>query len=119
MVGEAMYRSGNVYHHTCLGPLVTDRSYLDENGSVIKRPMVVVSPGPRPKMLSAYPAVTLIPNFLTAEECAHLRTLALSRLQPSQLGVFYNKDPALGDHRGRTSFSAFIEKSKRQYCTRY
>jgi prolyl 4-hydroxylase len=63
------------------------------------------------QLLSDFPRVVTLPNFLTSEECAHVRDIVRSSLNPSELGTTrLNVSGMKSD--ARTSTSAFIDQSK-------
>ena len=75
------------------------------------RPMARIVPVAPTQLLSDFPRVVTLPNFLTSEECAHVRDIVRSSLNPSELGTTrLNVSGMKSD--ARTSTSAFIDQSK-------
>eukprot|EP01010_Urceolus_cornutus_P004826 NODE_793_length_1339_cov_223.660465_g601_i0.p1 GENE.NODE_793_length_1339_cov_223.660465_g601_i0~~NODE_793_length_1339_cov_223.660465_g601_i0.p1 ORF type:complete len:269 (-),score=60.76 NODE_793_length_1339_cov_223.660465_g601_i0:137-943(-) len=110
----AVFRFGKYFHSACVGPIVKECGYfLDDKQTLVGCKSTVVHPTPGIVFVSDRPLVKVVPNFLTKEECAHLRDLARPRLTPSEVGVA-NDDQSPGEMHGeritgRTSSSAFFD----------
>jgi len=114
-VDSAVFRFMDCYHQHCVGPVMPNRSYFMPDGSLVRCPKTIaVVPGSRPVLLSAWPLVVVLPDFLTPEECQHFRAAASGRMEPSRTGIHLQqpgdpKDETMYEE-GRSSTSYYISK---------